>query len=657
MSTTTLPISLKLDGTEVNGIPEAWHPTTRHRRIDANICETVFEGSDAESGLNVRVEFTEYSDYPVVEWVAWLTNVGNAPTPVISDVQAIDAAFTGTSPVLYHCTGDTHSADNLTATESPLQSGKPLAFSPNDGRPCDGQMPYYRIMFDGDRDSPAADPCGLTMAIGWPGQWSATFEALADGVHIRAGQEKTHLRLEPGERIRTPRITLLSWTGDSTRAVNLWRRWYLRHLLPQPFGQPLKPMMAMVGTDDGEEFTGATEANQIAYMEKAKRLGFDFDVWWLDAGWYPCRHEALQQKDWHVTGTWEPDPERFPNGLKPVGDSVKRNGADFLLWFEPERVRPDTWLYNEHPEWLLRREGVANVILNLGIPAARRWLTDHVCRVIQESGVRIYRQDFNCELLRFWRENEGPERNGINENLHVQGYLQFWDELLERNPGLWIDSCSSGGRRNDLESMRRAVPLHYTDFGYGNHPVKLAFHRTLFEWLPYFKDCSLAWRGDEQPRFDAEVDVFAYYCGMAPMFIPSCDLRRDDYDYELAVKMTQIWRRAADLMLYGDYYAHTPDRRTDDVWVARQFDCPDTGRGLLHGFRLAACEAETLTIQPRGIRADAVYAFENPETSEAKEISGSELLHGGFTFHLPKRSAVIWLYRRTGTDESRLLLQ
>ena len=92
---------------------------------------------------------------------------------------------------------------------------------------------------------------------------------------------------------------------------------------------------------------------------------------------------------------------------------------------------------------------------------------EEAARLIKELGVGAYRQDYNFPPLRYWRENESFDRQGINENLYVQGYLRFWDTLLERNPGLWIDSCASGGRRNDLETMRRGVPLHPTDYGYG----------------------------------------------------------------------------------------------------------------------------------------------------------------------------------------------
>jgi hypothetical protein len=71
-------------------------------------------------------------------------------------------------------------------------------------------------------------------------------------------------------------------------------------------------------------------------------------------------------------------------------------------------------------------------------------------------------------------------RGTTGGSLLVQGYLQYWDDILARNPRICIDSCASGGRRDDLATMRRSVPLHSSDFGCGNYPVKFAFHRVLF---------------------------------------------------------------------------------------------------------------------------------------------------------------------------------
>ncbi len=653
-----LPISFTYDEKAVTGLPEDWNPSSTRRRIDANISQTVFEGNDAATGLNVRVECTVYHDFPVVEWVAWFTNKSSGATPIIRDILAIDGPISGAAPIVYHCNGDYRSDECYEPVETPLNAGDTLEFAPVGGRPCDHAFPYYRVMFEG---------CGLTMAIGWPGQWSVSFQSVADGVHIRAGQEVINLRLQPGETIRTPRITLLSWTGDTSRAINLWRRWYLAHILPRPKGQPLKPLLACNGTDEGSEFTEATEENQLRYIEKTKRLGIPFDIWWIDAGWYPCYTEDGVTRKWGVTGRWEPDPERFPDGLKPVSDAAARSGADLLLWFEPERVHPGTGIDKEHPEWLLRRDDTSeNRLLNLGIPECRQWLTDHVCRLIRENGIKIYRQDLNfvddagTEPLQFWRENDDRDRQGMNENLHAQGYLQYYDDLLERNPGLWIDSCAGGGRRNDFETLRRSVPLHITDHGYGNHPVKLAFHRTLYEWIPYFKSSTSSWDLDAQGkrrnpvrdglpqkgRYNDRIDSYSFHCGMAAMLHPSLDIRRDDYDYELANRMIDIWRRASEFILYGDYYPLTPFHRSPEKWVARQFDRPERGSGFIQGFRFPESPDEKFTIHPKEISSDATYAFENPESGETTKISGKNLSQEGFTFTLPKRSAAIWFYRR-----------
>ena len=308
-------------------------------------------------------------------------------------------------------------------------------------------------------------------------------------------------------------------------------------------------------------------------------------------------------------------------------------------------MQPGTRLDVEHPEWLLRKEGDENGLLYLGNPECRQWLTDHVCGLIKENGIGIYRQDHNFPPLGHWRENEAEDRQGIHENLHVQGYLQFWDDLLARNPGLWIDSCSSGGRRNDLETMRRSVPLHYTDYGYGNHPVKLGFHHTLLAWIPYIKEVTLSWDLKGAERFEHEVDRYSYHCGMGPMMFVGLDIRRDGYDYTLVKEMIDIWRRASGLMLYGDYYPLTPFHHSPDRWVARQFDCPETGSGYIQGIRFPAAPHESLTISPQGIIPDSIYFWENPETGEEREISGEELINDGFTFTLPRRSGAIWFYR------------
>lgn len=71
--------------------------------------------------------------------------------------------------------------------------------------------------------------------------------------------------------------------------------------------------------------------------------------------------------------------------MKPVADAAHRAGMRFLLWFEPERVMPGTWLFEHHPGWLLKPGDSVPAppryqvndgfhLFDLGNPEALAWL-------------------------------------------------------------------------------------------------------------------------------------------------------------------------------------------------------------------------------------------------------------------------------------------
>ena len=143
--------------------------------------------------------------------------------------------------------------------------------------------------------------------------------------------ELTHLRLHPGESIRTPRILLLAGPAPMD-AHNQFRRLLLAHYLPRLDG---KPVSLAVAAQTYNRFAGgarpnwATEAGQIAAAKVNRDLGCD--TLWFDAGWFEGNFP-------NGVGNWFPKPNEFPNGLKPVGEACEKLGLKFLVWYEPERV-------------------------------------------------------------------------------------------------------------------------------------------------------------------------------------------------------------------------------------------------------------------------------------------------------------------------------
>ncbi len=130
-----LPISFRCDGQLVRGIPAVWRPTVTTRRLDAHIIETVYEGTDPFTELTMRVEFLEYLDFPVVEWTVWFINTGDAASPLLSEIQGLDAVFPANTPLLQHNNGDFYSEEGYTPSETTLPPGAELTLAPDGGPP------------------------------------------------------------------------------------------------------------------------------------------------------------------------------------------------------------------------------------------------------------------------------------------------------------------------------------------------------------------------------------------------------------------------------------------------------------------------------------------------------------------------------------------
>ena len=617
------PFSFVYGGQPSERLLADWSRKVETKKLDAARAQHTMRWTDPKTGLEVRCVAVDYSDYPAVEWTVYFKNGGTNSTPILKDIQGLDTRFErgeGGEFVLHGNKGDWNVAEGYEPYRHTLGPGTGLRFAPGGGRPTNGPngWPYYNLQMPGG---------GLILAIGWPGQWAASFAPEGErGLKVAAGQQLTFLSLKPGEEIRTPLIAMMFWQGaDVIRAQNLWRRWMLAHNLPRPAGKPLSPMLIMCS---GGFFPGlkVSEASEREFIETFVRERIPLTHWWMDAGWYACDH-------WAQIGTWEVDAQRFPNGIKAVSDLVHANKMELILWFEPERVTKGSWLHQTHPEWLL-----GGSLLDLGNPAARAWVTDHVDRMIREQGIDLYRQDFNMDPLNNWRHGESADRQGIRENLYVQGYLAYWDELRRRHPGMLIDSCASGGRRNDLETMRRALPLLRSDYqsftgdpGYANGNQGHTYG--LSSWIPFFGQGVYPNPGDQ-----------SYYVRshMSPSFGICWDVRKPDLDWNFYRKMVDQFRRTADLML-ADYYPLTSWSLDDSNWIAWQYNRPETGEGMIQAFRRDKCEDATRTFRLNGLDPTARYEVTNFDVVGSTKVLGRDLMEKGLSMAIQDKpgSAVI----------------
>lgn len=617
------PFSFVYDGRQSSDLLKEWKLDRTSEKIDSSRTRRTTTYTDPKTGLQVRCVSVEYADFPTVEWTVYFKNTGSADTPILSDIRGIDARFergAGGEFVLHHSKGTFVRADDFEPLRTVMEPRSKQRFAPPAGRPCGTVWPYFNVEWSGG---------GVIVVVGWPGQWSAEFERDdTNGLRVLAGQELTHFKLRPGEEARTPLTVLQFWQGDYTRSQNIWRRWMIAHNVPRQGGKLPPPQLTPCSSHQYGEMVNADEASQKLFIDRYIEEGMKPDYWWMDAGWYVCNGS------WVNTGTWEVDKGRFPKGLRAITDYGHSKDVRSLVWFEPERVRPNTDLWDKHQDWLLRiRASSDSALLNLGSPQAWKWLVEHIDGLIVSEGIDLYRQDYNIDPLQFWRENDAADRQGMTEMGYVTGYLAYWDELRKRHPNMLIDSCASGGHRNDLETMRRSLPLLRSDYIF--EPIGQQGHTYgLSPWIPWFGTGTIGTKPYE---------ITSTMCsGM----IACWDLRDKGLDYALLRRMIEQWRTIAPNFV-GDFYPLTPYSLATDVWIAWQYDRPEVGEGIVQAFRRSDSVYETARFKLQGLDPNATYQAKDLNTGHSEETSGKELMEKGLAVTLTDQpGAAVLTYKR-----------
>ncbi|MBQ7525717.1 MAG: alpha-galactosidase [Abditibacteriota bacterium] len=577
--------------------------------------------TDPATGLEARFVVTKYSDFPAAEYQLFLKNTSDTNTPIIENLLSLDASFACSGgPGLWRQLGDSASVISYKPEYEKLIEGKTFSYMPPMGRGTEGESPYYNLRL--------TDDSGVIIVGGWPGHWQSTWRYDGEKVTATFGMEKTRFYLKPGEEIYAPRMVLLfKKGGDFYDHQNVWRRWMMAHNMPRVDGKLPEPLFLSSSSRATTEMIYANEENQLHFIDRYQEEGVKLDVWWMDAAWYA--NEISNPGVWPIGSDYEPDPAKFPKGFAPISDYAKEKyGMKTLLWFEPENLWADTNLWHKHQDWLFLGENTPVNLLNLGLDEAREWRTGTIIKQLKNGKISIFRQDFNLDPLSYWRSGDTPDRVGMSEIKHTMGYLRMWDDIKAALPDVLIDSCASGGRRNDLEAMKRAVVLWRSDNAYQD-TVQQNMSYGNYLWVPYNGTgtvcCSNAsYYGDGT----TPVEPYAFWSDAGISIVINLDARRDDIDYPAIVKLVDEWR-SINHLYYGDFYPLTDYSTTEDSIVAYTFYSPEKKDGVLFAFRRPQCQQTTTILKLRGLDPKAVYTFTNLDTGETDEQTGDGMMMFG----------------------------
>lgn len=236
---------------------------------------------------------------------------------------------------------------------------------------------------------------------------------------------------------------------------NTHREWCAEH------GIERKPRPVILNTWEAVYFQHDYDT-LTALADKAAEVGVERFV--VDDGWFGSRRD-----DTSGLGDWQISPEVWPEGdksLKALADYVHGKGMEFGLWFEPEMVNPDSDMFRNHPDWVLRpapgrlpMQGRTQQVVDLTNPDAYAYVFNAMNDLVERLGIDYIKWDHNKMVT----ESISPRTGRPATHEQTLAVYRIFSDLKNAHPGLEIESCSSGGGRIDLGILQVADRVWASD--------------------------------------------------------------------------------------------------------------------------------------------------------------------------------------------------
>ena len=578
-------------------------------------------------------EISYFEEYNTLDWCCYFRNDGNSDSPVISNIRAMDALIEMTAPVLTTAEGSDTDAEEFQPITHDFAVEQTFSYGSSGGRSSQGKFPYFDICDENG---------GIVGAIGWTGQWTANFKFENDKLAIDTGMAETSISLYAGEDMRTPSMVILFFDGDQDEGHNQLRQLIINVYSPRD--------------DDGNVITqlpdffnlwgGNGEESHLNNLALRDRLNVPYDGLWIDAGWSGEKGgPGSGDGSWTMeNGNLYLNETLYPEGFSNIADILHEQDKELLLWFEPERAMPGTKLVTEYPQYYLPKSSTATFYLfDFGNDEACDFMIELIDGMIKEYELDWYRQDFNVEPYETWLYSDrqaGENRVGMTEIKYITNLYRYIDTLLERNPGLMMDNCSSGGKRLDIEMMSRSFPMWRTDYSlngscYGDDIRSINYNLTY--WLPLHAGGAGA--------ADGRTVDYTWRCAIAGG-MTNGTLVPDDMSWYNT--MYEQYLRCRELMA-GDYYILNQGigSEVSSKQAIYEFYDETKGEGYIMAFCPGGCRDAEGIYPLKGLDAEATYQLECVDNGQTFEASGADLMNNGFTVNMePNTSLLVFITKK-----------
>lgn len=382
----------------------------------------------------------------------------------------------------------------------------------------------------------------------------------------------------------------------------------------------------------------------------------------IDCGWYTAEGDIGKNVSWlNSTGDWIVDKTKFPNGLKPVFDEIRKVGMEPGLWISVGSASSTSKVFRDHPEWAIRNEKGESVDHHTtgGIDLntmcfGTEWtgyIKGKILDLVKEAGLSFVKLDLTVVTSAYVTDirkagcsaSDHPYHRDREESLIVmyERLFRLFDELHAEAPDLYID-CTF-----ETQGKLQLIDYAFCQHAEGNwltnisepFPVGAFRIRNLTWWKSPALPASSFIIGNLQmdsPEFIQELKTLI---GSFPIVLG--DPRNLTKEKRIEIRQWTDWISAMQKKYNYDLYRQdlpSFGEPTEGSWDAWSRINTDTREGGIIGvFRQGSLDDQR-TVSVPGLDKNKLYRVSYaPLGEEIIKLTGKELEEQGFRVEMTKK--------------------
>ncbi|WP_449537743.1 alpha-galactosidase [Ferdinandcohnia sp. Marseille-Q9671] len=450
-------------------------------------------------------------------------------------------------------------------------------------------------------------------------------------------------KVRPGESFQAPEVVMVFSDEGLNGMSQTFHDLYRNQLIRDPWKTEERPILLNNWEATYFDFN---EDKLIQIAESAKELGIELFV--LDDGWFGKRND-----DTSSLGDWFENEEKLPHGLPSLAQKLNEIGMKFGLWFEPEMINPRSQLYNEHPEWVVGRQGEHHtfgrnqLVLDFSRSDVVDFLYRRMADIIKRTKLSYIKWDMNRNITDAYSAALHADQQGEFFHRYILGVYDLYEKLTVEFPDVLFESCAGGGGRFDPGMFYYAPQAWTSDDTDAVERLKIQYGTSL-AYPVYSMGSHVSAAPNHQTKRSTSIDTRANTAYFGTFGYELNPLELSEEERKIIKEQVQFYKKQRNLVRDGDFYRLvSPFENNETAWMIVS---KDKKEALVGWYKVLATPNpnKQQVLGLKGLDPNVLYKIENL----AGAFYGDELMYHGLPLPTEFNGANYHHAQRSGDYQS-----